>query len=57
VSYRIELRAQRQISRNLIVDGLVSYWQQNTEGTQVSRSRQIYRVILGFTWTFDAIPL
>ncbi len=57
-SYLLEMRAERRISRRLILDGSVSWYQQKNAGAAIVASNQtIYRVVFGFTWNFDPIPL
>lgn len=57
-TYRIELRAQRQVSRNLTLIGDVSAFRQESSGDlQDPFQRDDFRVELGFIWNFDAIPL
>jgi hypothetical protein len=55
---RVELFGMRRLSRRLSIDGTATWWQQATssdfaEGTSI----QDYRVVLGFTWNFEPIPL
>jgi hypothetical protein len=57
-TYRLELFAERRITRNLRLVGSASYWHQESEGDFRERGEQeIIRVNLGVTWTFDPIPL
>ena len=57
-SYLMELRAARRISRRLTVDGSFSWFQQQNNGAAIVASNEtIYRVVFGFTWNFDPIPL
>ena len=55
---RIELAGVRRLSRRLSVDGTASWWkQEGSSDFAEDTSRQNYRVVLGFTWTFEPIPL
>ena len=57
-TYRIELSAERRISRNLRLTGRASYWHQQSESDlREDREQEIMRVIFGINWTFDPIPL
>lgn len=57
-SYLLEMRAERRISRRLILDGSVSWFQQKNAGAAILASNEtVYRVVFGFTWNFDPIPL
>jgi hypothetical protein len=56
-TYRVELRADRRIRRNLTAMASGSWYEQTNSGRAASNSRTEYRVVLGFTWTFDPIPL
>ena len=57
-SYLMELRAERRISRRLAVDASFSWFQQKNNGVAILASNEtIYRVVVGFTWNFDPIPM
>jgi hypothetical protein len=57
-TYLLALYAQRRISRRLSVDGSVSWWQQQNKGQFFAATDvQVYRVVVGFSWHFDPIPL
>ncbi len=57
-SYVVEMRAKRRISRRLALDASLNWFQQENKGAAVVASNQtVYRVIFGFTWNFDPIPL
>jgi len=58
ISWRVELHAERQLSRNLSLQGTASYWRQKVENDLTpSRETETFRFLVGFTWTFDPIPL
>ena len=56
-TYRIELRADRRITRNLTANGSASWYQQTSSGQLQDNTRTEYRLMVGLTWNFDAIPL
>jgi hypothetical protein len=57
-SYLMEVRAERRISRRLILDASFSWFQQQNNGAAIVASNEtVYRVVVGFTWNFEPIPL
>lgn len=55
---RFDLHAERMLRRHLRLEADVSYWQQDSKGDLVSEgTTEVWRIVLGFTWNFDAIPL
>jgi len=56
-SYRVELRSDYRVSRNLSANGLASWYLQTNSSELQDGRRQEFRVVVGMTWTFDPIPL
>ncbi len=55
---RLELSGVRRITSRLSIDGTASWWQQvNSSDFAASTTTQNYRVVVGFTWNFEPIPL
>jgi hypothetical protein len=57
-SYTFDLRASHNLTRQLRLQGVASYWYQTSGGeTGSDTQRQSLRFELGVTWSFDPIPL
>lgn len=55
---RVELLGERRISRRLSLDATATWWQQvSSSDFAEGDTIQNFRVVLGFTWNFDPIPL
>jgi hypothetical protein len=57
MTYRVELRADRRITRNLTANASATWYEQTNSGQLQDNRRVEYRAVLGLTWNFDAIPL
>jgi hypothetical protein len=60
ITWRIEAHAERQLSKNFNLEATASYWRQDVENQLASGSTRVqetWRVLFGFTWKFDPIPL
>jgi len=56
-TYRVELLAERRITANLTANASASWYEQTNSGQLQENKRTEFRVLMGATWTFDAIPL
>lgn len=58
-TYRVDLNVSRKINKRLTVIGIGSWWRQENTGSEFTQSSQAqdFRFQLGFTYTFDSIPL
>jgi hypothetical protein len=57
-SYTVQLNVGRKLSKRLTATTSLTWWQQTNSGQlQPSETRQDFRIMLGFTYTFTPIPL
>jgi hypothetical protein len=57
MTYRVELQADRRITRNLVANATGTWYEQTNSGQLQENKRTEFRAVLGVTWTFDPIPL